>query len=135
MIQINYLAIIVGVIVAMLFSALYYFLLNKQVMALRASKLDKKEDVRTTATPNKLIIEFVRTFVLGLVIAYAVGLLGSVQLNQAVVIAFWLWIGFPVVLLVGSVIHEHFPARLAVIHAGDWLVKLLIFTTILSYWR
>ncbi len=135
MIQINYLAIIVGVVVTVLFGALYYFLLNKQVTALRATKLDKKEDVRTTITPNKLIVEFLRTFVLALVIAYAIQLLGVTNLVQAGVIAFWLWLGFPVVMLVGSVIHEHFPTRLAIIHAGDWLVKILILMVLLTYWR
>lgn len=135
MIQIQYWAIIVATILAVLFSALYYFILNKQVTALRATKLNKKEDIRTTITPNKLIIEIVRTFFLGLVLAYAVKLLGISSFNQAVVLSFWLWLGFPVVLLVGSYIHEHFPGRLAAIHAGDWLVKLLIFTTILTYWK
>lgn len=135
MVEINYLAIIVGVVAAILFSAVYYLLLNKQVVALRASKLSKSEDVRTTTTPNKLIIEFVRTFVLGLVVAYAVSLLGLTQLDESVVVAFWLWIGFPVVFLVGAVTNEHFPGRLAAIHAGDWLVKLLIFSSILTLWR
>ncbi len=135
MIHVQYWAIIVATILAVGFSALYYFLLNKQVVALRATKLDKKEDVRTTATPNKILIELVRTFVVALVIAYAVGLLNLLYINQAILLAFWLWIGFPVVLLVGSVIHEHFPAQLAVIHAGDWLAKLLIFAIILTIWR
>lgn len=134
MIQIQYWAIIVGTIAVVLFSALYYLVLNKQVVALRALKLNKNEDIRTTTTPNKILIDLVRTFVLGLVIAYAVQLLGITALDQAVVASFWMWLGFPVVLLVGSVIHEHFPGRLAAIHAGDWLVKILIFTIILTFW-
>lgn len=132
---INYWAIIVATILVVLFSTLYYLLLNKQVIALRATKLNKKQDIRTIATPNKLLIEFVRTYVLGLVIAYAVSKLFIVQLDQALVLTFWLWVGFPVVLFAGMVIHEHFPGRLAVIHAGDWLVKILIFTIILTYWK
>ena len=35
-----------------------------------------------------------------------------------------LWIGFPLVLWVGAIVHEKTPVRLAAIHAGDWLVKL-----------
>jgi hypothetical protein len=135
MVHINYLAIIVTTILAFLFSALYYSLLNKQVMAARAAGYRKGEDVRTTMTPNKMVIEFVRTFVLGLVIAYAVILLNLIFLDQAALLALWLWVGFPVVLLIGSVIHEKFPARLAAIHAGDWLVKLLLFAIVLTYWR
>jgi hypothetical protein len=45
------------------------------------------------------------------------------------------WIGFPVVLLAGSVQWENVPWRLAAIHAGDWLVKLLLVSCIVSLWR
>lgn len=135
MLQVNYLAIVVGVVASVLFSALYYFLLNKQVESTRAAHGATGREVRTTLTLNKLLVELVRTFVMGLVLAYAVSILGLTQLNQAAIVAFWLWLGFPVVLLVGSVIHERFPVRLAVIHAGDWLVKILIFTIILTYWK
>lgn len=133
--QVNYIAIAVGAILTVTFSALYYFALNKQVVPLRAAKASKKDDVRTTMTLNKFLVEFVRMFVLGLVLAYAVSLLGIVELNQAAVLALWLWLGFPVVLFVGIVVHEHFPGRLAAIHAGDWLAKLLIFTIVLTYWQ
>jgi hypothetical protein len=136
--HVNYLAIILGTILSFLFSTLYYILLNKQVTESRAAAAKQikssKADIRTTTTPNKIIIELTRTFVLGLVLAYACGLLGITTLYQAALLSFWLWIGFPVVLLVGSVIHEHFAPRLAAIHAGDWLVKLLIFTIVLTFW-
>jgi hypothetical protein len=37
-----------------------------------------------------------------------------------------LWLGFPFVLWAGAVVHESTPIRLAALHAGDWLVKLLV---------
>jgi hypothetical protein len=37
-----------------------------------------------------------------------------------------LWVGFPLVLWTGAVIHEATPVRLAALHAGDWLLKLLL---------
>jgi hypothetical protein len=43
--------------------------------------------------------------------------------------------GFPVVLLSGSVIWEKVPAKLAAMHSGDWLVKLLVVSVIVSVWR
>jgi hypothetical protein len=43
-----------------------------------------------------------------------------------------LWIGFPLVLWTGALIHENTPWRLAAIHAGDWLVKLLVVAMIVS---
>jgi multidrug transporter EmrE-like cation transporter len=137
--QVNYLAIVSATLLSFIFSSLYYILLNKKVTAVRAEAAKetkaKAVDIRTTMTPNKIIIELARTFVLGIVLAYACLKLDVNAINQAVILAIWLWIGFPVVLLAGSVMHEHFPTKLAVIHAGDWLAKLLIFTTTFALWR
>ena len=36
-----------------------------------------------------------------------------------------LWVGFPLVLWTGAVVHEDTPVRLAALHGGDWLLKLL----------
>jgi Protein of unknown function (DUF1761) len=41
-------------------------------------------------------------------------------------------LGFPVVLWVGAIMHENIPWRLAAIHAGDWLVKLLVVGVVVS---
>jgi hypothetical protein len=45
------------------------------------------------------------------------------------------WIGFPVVILIGSVLWENTPVKVAAIHAGDWLVKMLVIPIIMSVWR
>ncbi len=52
----------------------------------------------------------------------------------AVGLALGLWLAFPVVLLAGSVFHERYPAQLAAIHAGDWLLKLLVIAIIVTVW-
>jgi hypothetical protein len=39
-----------------------------------------------------------------------------------------------VVLLIGSVQWEKVPPMLAAIHTGDWLLKLLIITLIVTLW-
>jgi hypothetical protein len=45
------------------------------------------------------------------------------------------WAGFPLVLWMGAVIWENTPPGLAVIHGGDWLVKLLVVAVIVSVWQ
>jgi len=45
-----------------------------------------------------------------------------------------LWLAFPVILLLGSVVHENVPWQLAALHAGDWLVKLLVVSLIVGIW-
>jgi hypothetical protein len=135
MVHVSYTDIIIATIAAFLFSAIYYVILGKQAMKARAAYAGSKTDVRTTMTPVKFVVEVVRTFTVGLFIAYAVALMNFLYVSQALLLAFWLWIAFPVVLLVGSVMHERFPVKLAIIHAGDWLAKLLILCLILTLWR
>jgi len=69
------------------------------------------------------------------VVAGLADLVGAVDLVAALALAAALWIAFPVMILAGSVIHENVPARLAAIHAGDWLIKLAVITVIVSVWR
>jgi hypothetical protein len=83
----------------------------------------------------KMLGEFVRSLVVASVLAHFVVLLGAVGWMGAVQLGVWVWIGFPVMILVGSVQWENVPWKLAAIHAGDWLVKLLLMAVILGAWR
>jgi hypothetical protein len=49
---------------------------------------------------------------------------------EAATLGLGLWAAFPVVLLTGSVVHEQVPWQQAAIHAGDWLVKLLLISSV-----
>jgi hypothetical protein len=62
-------------------------------------------------------------------------LLEVVEWRGALNLGVWLWIGFPVLLLSGSVMWQNVPWMLAAIHAGDWLVKILLIAVILGVWR
>ena len=74
-----------------------------------------------------------------LIVAGAVAGLASLirigDLAGALALAVALWAAFPLPILAGSVVHERTNWRLAVIHAGDWLVKLLVISVIVSVWR
>jgi hypothetical protein len=43
-----------------------------------------------------------------------------------------LWLGFPLVLLTGSMIWDRVPTVTALLHAGDWLLKLLVISVIVG---
>ncbi|BDD83875.1 hypothetical protein TPB0596_36380 [Tsukamurella pulmonis] len=43
-----------------------------------------------------------------------------------------LWVAFPLVLLTGSIIWERVPWQTAAIHAGDWLLKLVLIAIVLG---
>jgi hypothetical protein len=49
-------------------------------------------------------------------------------------LALVLWVAFPFVLLTGSVMWDRVPVATAARHGGDWLVKLLVVSTIVGLW-
>jgi len=85
--------------------------------------------------PWKLAVELLR----GLIIAADVaGLAAQGEIDEwsgGLLLGLALWIGFPVVLWTGAMIHEDTPWKLAAIHAGDWLLKLLAVAVIVSVWQ
>ena len=127
----NYWALTVSVVVAFLASAIYYTSLAAQLARFSPAAAGgaTKPGLAQVAT------EILRNLVLALVIVFLVQRLGTAGWSDAIRLALLLWIGFPAVLLSGSVIYEKVPWQLAAIHAGDWLVKLVLITSIITIWR
>lgn len=80
------------------------------------------------------LVEVLRSAVVAVVVALAVDRLDIAGVGGLVPAALVAWLGFPVVLLTGSVVHEQVPWRLAAVHAGDWLLKLVAITLIVGLW-
>ena len=129
--QIKYLAVIVAAVAAFVFSTAWYIAFAKQRAALSAAAMTDMKKPQ----PVKMAIEIARNIILACILAYLVVRLGIVDWRAAVQFAVLLWVGFPVLLLTGSVMWENVPWKLACIHAGDWFGKLLVMITILSRWR
>jgi hypothetical protein len=82
--------------------------------------------------PWKLAVELLRCL---LVAAVAAGLAAQGEIDEwtgGLCLGLALWVGFPLVLWIGAVVWENAPRALAVIHAGDWLAKLLAVGVIVS---
>ena len=80
--------------------------------------------------PWKLAAELARCLVLAAVVA---GLAAQGGINGwagGLALGVALWVGFPLVLWTGAMLHERVPLALAAIHAGDWLLKLLLVAAI-----
>ena len=80
-------------------------------------------------------VELARTLTLALVLAGLASILKIRNPVGGMQLALALWVGFPFILLTGSVLYENVPSKLAAIHAGDWLAKLLIVAVLVSVWR
>jgi hypothetical protein len=134
--HVNYLAVLVAAVAAFVSGWLWYspLLFFKPWMRLRG--LDPEAALKNAKMPaGKLLIEFARCFVLACVIARLMGLLGVTTWLIAIHSGFMLWIGFPLILLTGSVLWDNVPWKVAAIHAGDWLVKLLVIPLIVIAMR
>lgn len=127
---IHYGPVIVAVMAAFIASAVYYVVFSKQ-----RAKLSPAAAATNRPNPLQMVAELVRNFVLAWVLAYLVEHLGVATLGQSFSLAVMLWIAFPVILLSGSVMYEKVPVKLAFIHAGDWIIKLLIMTSIVEVWK
>ena len=134
MLGINYLAVVVAAVAAFVVSTVWYIVFGKEMMKLQGVKPGAMADMEKPQ-PWKILVEIVRSLVVAYVLARFVVLLGVVDWMGAVQLGVWVWIGFPITLLVGSVIWENIPWKLAAIHAGDWLVKILFIVVILGVWR
>lgn len=104
-------------------SSLWYSpaLLGRQFLALGG--------VAASVAPKGLNIagEVLRNLLMASVVCW---LLARLEVNAPLGFAAMLWLGFPVTLLSGSVLWQNVPPELALIHSGDWLMKILLVTLI-----
>ncbi len=136
MVHVNYLAVLVAAVAVFVLGWLWYspLLFYKPWMRLRG--MDPVAAMAGAKMPGgKLLIELARCLVLAYVIARLVIPLGVGGWLGAAELGLVFWIAFPVVLLTGSVIWENVPWKVAAIHAGDWLVKMLVIPIIVSLWH
>ncbi|MBB2925438.1 DUF1761 domain-containing protein [Cellulomonas cellasea] len=125
---IEILPVLVATVAAFVAAFAYYAVLGSQLARLGSAGGDGPP-------PGWMMpVELLRTLAVTCVVAVVVAL-GDVEGWLAgAALGVVLWVGFPVVLLSGSVVHEKVPWRLAGLHAGDWLVKLVLVSVVLSAW-
>jgi hypothetical protein len=122
--------ILVATAVSFVLGAVYYAVLGARLAEVRGAA---GADVK--APPWALVAEVLRCLVLAAVVT---GLATQTRVDGVtggLVLGLVLWIGFPAVLWFGAIVHENVRWRLAAIHAGDWLVKLLVVGVVVSVWQ
>ena len=135
MIPVNVVAVLVATVVIFILGWLWYSPLLFFNPWMRARGMDPAAAMAGAKMPGmKLVLELIRCFVLSYVVAHFVVALAISGLFGAAHFALFLWLGLPVILLIGSVLWDNVPVKVATIHAGDWLVKLLAISLIVSRW-
>ncbi len=122
------LGIVVSAVAVFMLSSLYYLLATPVERRLVGPSVPE----RGRPGPWKAISELLRTAVLASALAYLLRQSDALDISRASALALICWIGFPVVLLSGSIIWEGVHPATATMHAGDWLLKLLLIAVILG---
>jgi hypothetical protein len=110
--------VLVGTVLVFLVGGVYYALVGTRLVAAGSTAPDRMP-------PAAVGVEVLRCLVLSAVVTGLGVRVGVDTLLGGLLLGLVLWVGFPLVLWSGAVLHERTPWRLAAIHAGDWLLKLL----------
>lgn len=128
--DLNILAIAVATVVAFVIGAVWYGALAGRMAGLHEAYAEP-----ASPSPATIAGELARCLLLAVTVAWLAGEIAPDGVGESLLMGVVLWVGFPAVLLSGSVLHERVPPPLAAIHAGDWLLKLLALALILGLWR
>ena len=128
--RVNFVALAVVTVAVFVASSIWYspLLFGRQFLELSGATASAHP------SPVKGLFELLRTVVLAFVIAQLVFRLNIADWKQAVGLGLWLWVGFPVILLTGSILWQNVPWQLAAIHSGDWLFKMILIPVGIAAW-
>lgn len=122
------LGIAAAAVAAFVASSVYYALASPvERKVLGDAALD-----RGRPTAWKVVAELLRTMLVAATFAWIAAQAHRLSLPDALTLALVLWVGFPVTLLTGSVAWEKVAPVTAAMHAGDWLLKLLLIAAIVG---
>ena len=132
MLGINYLAVIVAAVAAFVASSVWYIVFGRELAKVSGAFA---EALQQKPQRWKMLVVIAQSFVIALVLAYFLGLIGNIDWIGAVRVGVLPWIGFAAMQWVGSILWEKVPFKMAAIHAGDWLVKIVLISVIVGVWR
>jgi hypothetical protein len=122
------LGVVAATVAAFVLSSIWYMLWGSRLAKL--SPAYGGAEARPSAPAVGL--ELLRSLVVAVVLAVLADRTGSDTWLEGAGLGLLAWVGFPLVILAGSVLHERYPRQLAAIHQGDWLVKLLVVGAIVA---
>ncbi len=122
--------IVVATVAAFVLSSLWYMLLGRRLAALSPAYAGGERP-----SGPVVALELLRNLVLAGVLAVLADRAGAGTWLEGAGLGLLAWVGFPLAILAGSVLHERYRWELAAIHLGDWLLKLVLVAAVVSAWR
>ena len=130
--EIEPLAVAAGALASFAIGSVYYVVFAAQLAEVRGNAAPVADE---QPPPWRLAVEFGRGLVLAAVVAGLAAQGGIDDPGGGLSLGLVLWIGFPAVLWAGAMLWEGTAPRLAAVHAGDWLIKLIAIGIIVAAWQ
>lgn len=133
-VKVNWLPLFAAVLTAVVISGVWYspLALGKEWLALRSAE-GGASDPRLV--PWRPVVELIREFVVAYVMLRFVRQTRVETLGEAARLGFWVWLGFPVMMLAGASLWDSKSWELSLIHGGDWFLKMLAMPMVIAAMR
>lgn len=132
MVGINLLAVVVAAVAAFFSSFVWYMIFGKELAKVSPAFAELQAQ---RPQPQNMLVVIIGSLVLAFVIAYLLRRMDIHYWFGGVLLGGLLWIGLSAVQWASSIVWEKVPLKLAAIHAGDWLVKLVLIGAIIAAWQ
>ncbi len=133
--SVNYLAVIVSAIAAMVLGALWYGpLFGKSWMSASGMTDKKLKEMKSKGMGKSYVLNFISTLVMAYILALFVGITGATTAMAGIALSFWIWLGFMATLTLGSVLWEGRSAKLYFLNNAYNLISLAVMGAILAAW-
>lgn len=139
MLEINFIAVAISGVVAVILGALWYGpLFGKpwmEMVGLTKESMKSMSMSPVVAMLGGLVGALATAFVLSQYLALAESMTGVAGIELALTTAFWIWLGFYVPVTAGSLLWEGKTWKLFALNASYYLVVLIINSCIIVLWK
>ncbi len=133
--QINYLAVFVSGIIAMIIGALWYGpIFGKKWIALMGFTPERMAEAKKSMKKG-YVINFIAALVMAYVLAYDAIAWNAEGVSGALLLAFWICLGYVATVLIGAVLWEGKSWKLYFLNVGYQFVTLFFMALVLVLWR
>lgn len=135
----NYLAILVAAFAAFAIGFLWHGpLFGKtwmKLMNITPEQMERGKEKMQKKMPLYMLLALIQQLIVAGVIAMLVSALGITTVAGALMLAFWLWLGFSAAAQINGVLWEERPVNLYLFNIVYHLVIIVVATLIVSLWQ
>lgn len=135
-VTINLSAVVAAAVVSMAIGALWYSpaFFGNEWMRLSGMHKEDIQKAKQKGMASTYLIAFIGVLVTSYVMAHIVDYVNATTFVEGGKAGFWLWLGFIVPVLLGSILWENKPVKLYGINVAHYLFSLIVMGGILAVW-